>query len=52
MKQMSMQEDLSFMRHFELFKIPMCGFLLCFWGKNVLAHVLYSLSNMILTTFS
>lgn len=52
MKQMNMQEDLSFLRHFELFRIPLYGFLLCFWGKNVLTHFLYSLSNLILTTFS
>ena len=40
------------MRHFELFRIPMYGFLLCFWGKNVLTHFLYYLdSNHILLNF-
>lgn len=42
----------SCMKHFELFKIPMYGFLLCVGGKNVLTHFLYFLSNLILTAFS
>lgn len=42
-------EDLFCMRHFELFRIPMYGFLLCFWGKT---HFLYYLdSNHILLNF-
>lgn len=29
-----MQEDLSCMRHFELYKIPMYGFLVCVGGEG------------------
>lgn len=49
---MSTQEDLSYRRYFELFRIPMYGFLLCFLRNNVLTDFLSYLSYLILTTFS
>lgn len=49
MKQVSMQEYLSCVRHFELSRTPAYGFLLSLLKNYVLTHFLH-LSNLTLVT--